>query len=173
MKQVIEKSGVLRARRTTADDLEFVIFAERLPENAQYVGQWTHQQHLDALLVKDVLHLIIEEGSTQQPVGYVIMAGLENPHHNVEFKRLVITKKGQGFGRATLRLAKKIAFEQLDAHRLWLDVRERNLLAQGLYKSEGFQEEGVLRECILLEGEYQSLIVMSLLAEEYYGSNPF
>ncbi len=51
--------------------------------------------------------------------------------------------------------------------RLWLDVRYKNQKAQRLYKSEGFVEEGILRECILYHGSYESLIVMSILKSEY------
>lgn len=85
----------------------------------------------------------------------------------LEFRRIVISDKGHGFGRETLKLVKKIAFEQLNAHRLWLDVRYKNQKAQRLYKSEGFVEEGILRECILYHGSYESLIVMSILKSEY------
>lgn len=41
---------------------------------------------------------------------------------------------------------KKIVFDKLKAHRLWLDVRLKNYRAQQLYQSEGFIKEGVLRE---------------------------
>ena len=79
----------------------------------------------------------------------------------------MISSKGKGFGRESLKLIKMIAFEELKAHRLWLDVREKNERAQNLYKSEGFIEEGILRECILHEGVYESLIMMSILESEY------
>jgi ribosomal protein S18 acetylase RimI-like enzyme len=36
-----------------------------------------------------------------------------------------------------LRVAKKIAFDDLQAHRFWLDVRS-NTRAKALYDSEGF-----------------------------------
>lgn len=50
---------------------------------------------------------------------------------------------------------------------LWLDVRENNGIAYNLYKTVGFQQEGTLRECILFEGKYISLIVLSILEQEY------
>jgi RimJ/RimL family protein N-acetyltransferase len=62
---------------------------------------------------------------------------------------------------------KKIAFEKLAAHRLWLDVRQKNERAYNLYRSEGFVEEGILRECILYNGNYESLIIMSILKDEF------
>lgn len=168
MKQIFIESDKIILRNTCAEDLNFVIKSERESENAQFVGQWQREQHRDALLHEDILHLMIEEGTTKKPVGYVIMAGLSNPNRNIEFRRIVISEKGKGYGRETLKLIKKAAFEKLNAHRLWLDVRYKNSRAQNLYRSEGFVEEGILRECILVNGIHESLVVMSILEYEYF-----
>jgi Acetyltransferases, including N-acetylases of ribosomal proteins len=153
-------------KTTAKEDIDFIINSEREPANAQYVGQWTKEQHINALLKDDILHLTVVD-KVQKPVGYVIIAGLTNPNRNIEFMRVVISEKGKGYGRETLKLVKKIAFEQLNAHRLWLDVRLKNKTAQSLYKSEGFIEEGILRECVLYNENYKSLIIMSILRNEY------
>lgn len=167
MKHIIEKSNLITLRYTQVDDLEFVINSEQATDNAQFVGQWTKEQHINALSHNDILHLIVEDSATDKPIGYLIMAGIENSNHSIEFRRIVICEKGKGFGKETLRLIKKVAFEQLQAHRLWLDVRDKNDRAQNLYKFEGFTEEGTLRDCILYNGNYESLIVMSVLENEY------
>lgn len=167
MKRVFECSDLIIIRNTEEKDLDFVYDTEHKPDNAQYVGLWTKEQHMKALTQEDMLHLIIGNAKTHKPVGYVIIAGLENPNHNIEVRRIVISEKGKGFGRGTLKLVKKIAFKQLKAHRLWLDVRFKNHMAQSLYQSEGFVKEGVLRDCVLYNGEYESLIVMSVLENEY------
>lgn len=167
MKHTEEKSDFVVLRNTREDDLDFVVDCEQEPDNAQYVGQWTKEQHRNALFQKDILYLIVEEKAANKPVGYVIIAGLTNLNRNIEFRRVVISDKGKGFGTETLKFVKKIAFEHLDAHRLWLDVRFNNHRAQHLYKSQGFIEEGILRECILYNGNYESLIVMSILKSEY------
>jgi RimJ/RimL family protein N-acetyltransferase len=167
MKEIVEKSDFIILRNTQEDDLDFVVDSERQPDNAQYVDQWTKEQHRNSLFQEDILHLIVEEKATNEPVGYVIIGGLTNPNQNIEFRRVVISKKGKGLGKETLKLVKKVAFEQLNAHRLWLDVRHKNQRAQNLYKSEGFIEEGILRECVLYNENYESLIVMSILKNEY------
>lgn len=167
MDQINEKTNLITLRRAEETDLKFVISAEREPENAQYVGQWTMEQHLNSLYNKDFFHMIVEDSNTCIPVGYVILAGLENLNHCIEFRRFVICDKGRGLGRETIELIKKTAFEQLNAHRLWLDVRSKNYRAQNLYKSVGFKEEGILREAVFCNGRYESLIVMSLLEKEY------
>jgi RimJ/RimL family protein N-acetyltransferase len=80
---------------------------------------------------------------------------------------MVVQAKGGGFGRAALRVAKKVAFDDLGAHRFWLDVRTHNTRAKALYDSEGFVVEGVLRESVRGPGGYESLVVMSVLQQEF------
>ncbi len=72
-----------------------------------------------------------------------------------------------GRGRAALRVVKKIVFDDLGAHRFWLDVKERNARAQGLYQGEGFALEGRLRDAVRVADGRDSLIVMSMLAPEF------
>lgn len=167
MKYIIKESENIILRKTKVEDLEFVINAERQKENAQYIGQWTKDQHTNSLVNKDILHLIIEESATQKSIGYLIISGIDNKNNSIEVRRFVICEKGKGFGRETLKLVKGLAFNDLKAHGLWLDVRLKNIRAQNIYKSEGFKEDGVLRECIFYNNKYESLIVMSILKNEY------
>ena len=60
-----------------------------------------------------------------------------------------------------------MAFRDLGAHRFWLDVKSANTRALALYRSEGFVEEGRLRESVRYGAGWDSLIVMSLLESEY------
>lgn len=48
-----------------------------------------------------------------------------------------------------------------------LDVKSRNARALGLYRSEGFTEEGRLRECLVEADGFESLVIMSVLESEY------
>jgi RimJ/RimL family protein N-acetyltransferase len=64
-----------------------------------------------------------------------------------------------------------MAFRDLRAHRFWLDVKSLNTRALALYQSEGFVEEGRLRESVrvMIDGVdgFDTLIVMSMLDREY------
>jgi diamine N-acetyltransferase len=59
------------------------------------------------------------------------------------------------------------AFVHHRAHRLWLDVFDTNARARRVYEAYGFREEGAMREAILRDGEYHTLVLMSLLDREY------
>ena len=157
----------VRLRPTNRDDLPFVISAERAEDNRVYVAQWTREQHEEALKDPDMSHLIIERLDDQTPVGYVILAGLKYRHRSVECRRVVVTQKGRGYGRCALQLVKRLAFDQLEAHRLWLDVKDHNTRARHLYESEGFVVEGTLRECFKVDDGFESLVVLSMLRREY------
>ena len=162
-------------RPTMLSDLDFVVSVEQDGANLPFITPWERTQHEGAIRFPDSRHFIVEWGQdlqTQaQPAGYVILQGCRNPNRSVELKRLVLQPKGQGVGRACVRLLKQLAFQQLHAHRFWLDVKGLNTRAQALYLSEGFVEEGRLRESVRVSIEgadgYDSLIVMSMLDREY------
>ncbi|WKB52617.1 GNAT family N-acetyltransferase [Eleftheria terrae] len=157
----------IRLRPTLIDDLGYVISVETDPDNLPSITPWDRTQHEAAVRFPDFRHFIVEAGDALQPVGFVILVGCRNRHRSIELKRMVIQPKGQGLGRACLRLLKKIAFEDLGAHRFWLDVKVHNTRAKALYDGEGFVEEGRLRECVRTDEGYESLVVMSLLQAEY------
>lgn len=158
-------AGKMTLRRTTTAELDYIVELEKHQENRSYVFQQTREEHQDMLSQKDMLHLTVWQAA--KPAGYVIIRGLLHPARSLELRRFVIEHKGRGAGRLVLRLCKAIAFEELGAHRLWLDVVDYNHRAIELYRSEGFVQEGVLRECDLFEGKYASLVVMSMLSREY------
>ncbi|MFZ4650914.1 MAG: GNAT family N-acetyltransferase [Rubrivivax sp.] len=161
----------LRLRPTLVSDLAFVSTVENDPANRPFITPWERTQHEGAVRIPDFRHFIVEAGADWAASGFVILQGCRNPHGSVELKRLVLQPKGQGLGRACVRELKAMAFRDLRAHRFWLDVKASNARAQGLYASEGFLEEGRLRESVRvrLDGAdgYDSLVVMSMLDREY------
>jgi len=164
----------LHLRPTLLSDLAFVQSVEQDPHNRPFITPWDRTQHEGAVRIPDFRHFIIEAGPPEAPLaaaGYVIFQGCRNPHRSVELKRIVLQPKGRGLGRLCMRMLKALAFRDLHAHRFWLDVKSLNTRALALYASEGFVEEGRLRESVRVWDEgadgYDSLIVMSMLDREY------
>lgn len=163
--------ALLHLRPTMLSDLDFVAAVEADAANRPFISPWTRTQHEGALRFPDFRHFIVEAGGSGSRDGFVILQGCRNPHRNVELKRLVLQTKGRGLGRACVRLLKRTAFRDLRAHRFWLDFTALNTRALALYTSEGFVEEGRLRESVRLHDRgvdgYDSLVVMGLLDREY------
>lgn len=152
-------------RTTHTNDLSFVFKTEEQAAKNGFVALQSLTEHENFLKDEDVRHLIIE--TERKPVGYIILAGLKDENENIEFKRIVVAEKGFGYGRKAVQLVKRLVFEELNAHRLWLDVFDFNERARGLYESEGFTVEGIWRESVKGENGRKSLVFMSILRDEY------
>jgi len=162
-----ERGLAIRLRPTMLSDLDFVGSVEDDPANRPFITPWERVQHEGAVRFPDFRHFIIEAGDAYPSAGFVILQGCRNPHASVELKRIVLQPKGMGYGRVCVRLLAQMAFRDLGAHRFWLDVKSANTRALALYRSEGFVEEGRLRESVRSGAGFDSLIVMSMLRPEY------
>ncbi len=166
----------LSLRPTMLSDLDWVVSVETDPHNLPFITPWERTQHEGAVRIPDFRHFIVEGGMAaaddEQRMGFVIFQGCRNQHRSVELKRLVLASaaQGQGLGRRCVRTLKAMAFDDLGAHRFWLDIKLLNARALHLYATEGFVEEGRLRESVRIHGladGYDSLVVMSLLDREF------
>jgi ribosomal protein S18 acetylase RimI-like enzyme len=70
--------------------------------------------------------------------------------------------RGRGIGRALLLRTIAAAFT-FGITRIELTVRENNDNAIGLYKSMGFEIEGLHRNAVCIDGQYENLYSMALL----------
>jgi diamine N-acetyltransferase len=157
----------VRLRPTMQSDIDYVLSLERDRANLPYITPWERTQHEAAIRFPDFRHFVVEGGPDLDAAGFLILIGCRSPHHSLELKRMVIQTKRAGYGRAALRIAKKVAFDDLGAHRFWLDVKSRNAVARSLYEGEGFVQEGVLRESVKVADGFDSLIVLSMLHAEF------
>ena len=113
--------------------------------------------------------MIAEQGEGASS-GYVILKGLSTAARSIELARMVAADPGRGLGKTMLRAIIQLAFGELGANRLWLDVFDDNERARRAYRAVGFVEEGILREAALrIDGRNGSLVIMSILASEYAG----
>jgi RimJ/RimL family protein N-acetyltransferase len=160
-----DQSARLRLRATAEADLDYVVAAEATPDAAPFLAPSPREEHAGFLTDPAQRHLIAEAAGER--VGFTLLR-LHATDRAVELRRLAVTAPGHGHGRSILRQVKAMAFDQHGAHRLWLDVKPFNDRARALYRSEGFVEEGLLRDALLEpDGSFQDLVVMSVLRPEW------
>jgi len=153
-------------RPASPSDLPQIVALERLPDSRRYVGQWTEDHHARAMAGRDARYYVHEDGNGQVQ-AYVLLLGFEEGPTSIEFKRFVVAQPGRGLGRRLLAEILRIVFQEIGAHRFFLDVVEDNFRARHLYLSFGFSEEGILREATQRDGQWLSLVLMSMLEAEY------
>jgi len=165
MNFIIENANI-GITKTVYDSIDLLIRIENEQENKSFITPYDKNRHFQVIDSKDEEHLTIWGKETEKIIGFIILAGLENPNLSLEFRRIVIQSKGKGFGRQCLKLTKEYCFNILKFHRLWLDVFEDNQRAIALYKSEGFKVDGHLRDVIKQGDIYRTLILLSILENE-------
>jgi len=74
---------------------------------------------------------------------------------------------GKGYGTEATQLVLRHAFEQLKLHRVELRVLAFNHRAIACYEKCGFVREGVERDALLVGGEWQDDVIMSILEREF------
>lgn len=155
----------IKLTKTDASDIEGIIDFEE--SNRLFVGSYDKEKHLGLLKNIDCLHLSIRRLDNDQLIGHMILFGLDGRNKSMEFRRITVNQKGMGYGREVLQLLKRLCFNKLHYHRLWLDVFDDNDRAIKLYESEGFIKEAVLRENTKTENGYRSQRVYAILENEY------
>jgi diamine N-acetyltransferase len=153
-------------RLATPDDILAILALERTPMASEFVGQWSEERHHATLAGGDARYYVSEsEGGEVQ--AYAILRGINEDSRGIELKRIVVALPERGLGRRMLQELMRIAFRELGAHRLFLDVYEDNARARHLYEGLGFQYEGVMREAAHRDGRWFNLRLMSILESEY------
>lgn len=149
----MEQTEKILIKKTDLKDLKKIIGFEK--ENSQFVQQYDLAEHKKIL--ESECHLSIFKKENNSLIGYIILAGVNNKKKAIEFRRIVVTKKGFGYGKDSIELIKKICFEKYKAQKIWLDVYSDNTKAIGLYKSQGFLKEKAIKN----ENNPRDLWIMS------------
>jgi len=152
-------------RPAQASDIEAIISIESRGSISQFIRPWRHERHAAALENRNFAYLIAEaEGET---VGFVIFQEVLSTDRAINLMRIAVGEPGRGYGKPLMRLAMRHAFIDLGAHRLWLDVFAENDRARHVYRDLGFVEEGCLRDAAQKPDGFHSLVIMSMLEDEY------
>lgn len=115
--------------------------------------------------------LVIETlvGEAWTPVGNTSFLHIDSKNRSAEVG-IVIGDKGswnQGIGRDAMRLMQRYGFNELNLHRIYLNVHETNVRGIKSYEHAGFVQEGRSREAVFWKGRYIDLITMSILCSEW------
>lgn len=154
-----------RLRDAGLGDIDWIINLEGQEELKGLICPWTGKQHSHAMQDGDTRYVVaVKEGVM---VGFAILAGLQSNNRSIELKRIVMGNPGDGDGRRLIEQLLDWVFGDMRAKRFWLDVFPENKRAREVYRKLGFKEEGTLRDVLELNGERRSLVIMSMLPDEY------
>ena len=168
MDKILIEGERLRLCRADLSDLPFIMEIQHKPENIPFIVPFDEDFHREIINSDNTekMDVIAAEIETGAAVGYFMLCELDDC--GVEWRHVIIDKKGIGYGRESLKLLMQWSFEVKKFHRGWLDCKPHNERALHLYESCGMKREGLFRECICVNGVYEDLVVLSILDREYF-----
>jgi RimJ/RimL family protein N-acetyltransferase len=128
--------GCLRLRTACMGDYDFINAIERDADSTPWVNNWTLGARIEKFGDNNFFQTVIE-GGDGSPVGFIdfrdMLSGTQ-----VELKRIVISEKNKGYGKESMYLAQKFAFEVLGREKLYLGTKLENARARHVYRAAGF-----------------------------------
>ncbi|MEW6015960.1 MAG: GNAT family protein [Candidatus Zixiibacteriota bacterium] len=102
-------------------------------------------------------------------IGYCTIESIDEKNRKCELALVIgeVNCWGLGIGRVVLKKMLKYAFNDLHMHRVWAVVAKGNDRSERLMRGVGFSREGVMREALIIAGEFTDLLCYSLLEKEY------
>lgn len=119
----------------------------------------------------DRVDLAIILRDTGELIGEVVLNDIDQGNRMANLRiGLRTAYTNRGYGSEALRLMILYAFEEVRLHRLELGVYAFNPRAIHVYQRLGFRLEGRRRDVLYMDGVYHDSIDMSILEDEYRGS---
>ena len=107
---------------------------------------------------------------SQQPIGHIELSMIDRVNRSAVATRVLVgetVQRGKGIGKSMVHEVLHIAFDELHLHRVGLHVFDFNSEAIQCYESVGLTREGLLRDAHTFGDQYWSVIVMSILENEW------
>ena len=169
----------IRFRRAEKDDLplfmEWINDPEVMKGLTLYLpmGMWEEEEWFAGLAKRPQaerpLTVDIPDGDSWRAIGNLAVFNIDSVARSAEVGIMLGDKSiwNQGYGTEAMRLLLKHGFETLNLNRIQLYVYDANIWAIRTYEKVGFVHEGRKRQALFKNGEYQDILVMSILRSEW------
>lgn len=152
-------------------DSEFVRLLDTDPARLLSVGK--HKEWLEKDLLEeqknDELFFLIRTLVEERTIGFVGLDGIRWVHGDAWVGIGLGEREywGKGYGTDAMQILQRYAFDELNLHRLSLNVFDYNQRAIRSYEKAGFIVEGRSRQYLNREGQRFDMIFMGILREEW------
>lgn len=130
---------------------------------AWYINDTNIIDHSHAFVYKAI-------DTSGKTVGHISLGGISWKNRSARITRVLIgetIQRGKGCCQAMIKACLKIAFEDLNLHRVSLGVYHNNTPATKCYEKTGFITEGIHRDILWYKDDWWSMIEMSILENEW------
>lgn len=127
---------MLELRKSKVHEASEFVVMESDQGTSEFIIPYSLTQHISFITSDELIYLSIYD--SDELVGFMILV-IHSPN-DVEFRRIVIAKKGHGLGQRAITLMEEYCTEHLNCSRVWLDVFESNKRGINLYRKLGYKQ---------------------------------
>ncbi|MBW3695316.1 N-acetyltransferase [Vibrio sp. T187] len=135
---------MIQLRESTFADIPTFVAFESASDTSDFIIPYSAERHRLEMENELITYLSIYDD--QVLAGFIILAVHDND--DIEFRRIVVGKKGQGIGQSAVTLMEGYCASQFGGKRVWLDVFAENERGQHIYQKLGYK--------IFKTGDFQS-----------------
>ena len=170
------KGENIQLRALEPEDLQFLFDTEnnesfwevshtQTPFSKYLLKQYLENAHVDIFEAKQ-LRLIIEENSTQKPIGMIDVFDF-NPQHKRAGIGILIQKENQkkGFASEALELLINYSFRHLNLHQMYANITSDNQESISLFTKHQFKKVGIKKDWIHFNNRFKDEILFQLIHE--------
>lgn len=167
----------IQLRAIEGEDLSLMVKWRNDPEIYQHFYEHeplslvVQERWFENFLQKDDEKLwIIEAIEDPEPIGTVGLVHIDWRSRKTEWGRFLIYPEKYrhgGYGSEVESLILRYVFDHMNLNRLYCELFARNENVIALHEKFGFKEEGRFRKHVFKDGQYQDVVYLALLREEY------
>ena len=141
--------------------------------NFIYQKELTKKEHLNWLKTqvktKKVFQFIIYSSEDSQDIGTVYLRDVDLRNKKAEFGIFIgeDSARGKGFGSLATQKILEFAFKKLKLNKVYLRVFSSNIKAISSYQKNGFIQEGLFKEDVIINNKKIDLIFMGILKKNW------
>ena len=159
-----EDISALRAWVNDGETTRYLGGAYRRPQTWEQTEDWLNRR-LNGDLGGE--SFVIAEKDSQKYLGQCDLMMIDSVARKAEIAIVLLPEaRGKGIAAEALKLLLRYAFDVLNLNRVFLKCAAKNEAALRLYRRNGFREEGILRQDLYIDGEYEDAVLMGLLKNE-------
>lgn len=139
-------------------------YAAPQPEERKEIHQWYKTRNDQ----NNRLDLAVVHKESNQVVGEVVFNEYDEETDNVNFRVLLSEAScNKGLGTEAISLFIQYGMEELELHKIGLEVYSFNPRAEKVYQKVGFKLEGIKREEFIYNQEYIDVKIYGMLQADY------
>lgn len=162
--RAFEKSDYPFLHKWNNDEEVIRYFRDPYPQSKKEEKKW-FEKLLEDKEAK-IFTILKKDG---EPIGVIYLSKIDWRDRNARASLIIGVKKewGKGYGADAMKTLLKFVFDEMNLHRIEIDVFKDNKKAISCYKKCGFRKEGERNENYFLDGKYLNSYLMAVLDKEF------